>query len=54
MLHHLEQYLIRPDVVKHISSKFPCATGVPTSIKVANLEDAVGQLAARSYLKRKK
>ena len=53
MLQHLEQYLTRPDVIAKLSSKFPNATGVPNNIKVANLEDAVGQLAARSYIKRK-
>jgi len=53
MLHHLEQYLTRPDVIKQLSRKFPNASGVPSNIKVASLEEAVGEIAARSYIKRK-
>ena len=53
MLQHLEQYLTRPDVIKQLSKKFPNASGVPSNIKVASLEQAVAELASKSYLKRK-
>jgi len=53
MLHHLEQYLTRPEVITQICKKFPNASGVPASIKVASLEQAVAELASKSYIKRK-
>jgi len=55
MIQYIEQFLSQPQVFNKIAKMYPNAgRAVPGDLqKIANLEQAIGEIAARSYLQKK-